>query len=56
MSIALVLYYFIFVKGKQYQVFYKVLILEIIGNCIDISWLFQGLEEFKKNGNKKYAC
>lgn len=56
MSIALVLYYFIFVKGKQYQVFYKVIILEIIGNCIDISWLFQGLEEFKKNGNKKYAC
>ena len=48
MTIALILYYFIFAKGEQYQIYYKVLILEIIGNCIDISWFFQGLEEFKK--------
>lgn len=48
MTIALILYYFIFAKGEQYQTYYKVLILEIIGNCIDISWFFQGLEEFKK--------
>ncbi|MCI9365785.1 MAG: oligosaccharide flippase family protein [Clostridia bacterium] len=24
------------------------LVLEILGNCIDISWFFQGMEEFKK--------
>lgn len=48
MTIALILYYFIFAKGEQYQIYYKVLILEIIGNCIDISWFFQGLEEIKK--------
>lgn len=48
MTISLLIFYFTFVKGNQYQVYYKILILEIIGNCLDISWFFQGLEEFKK--------
>lgn len=48
MMISLLVYYFIFVKGNQYQVYYKILILELMGNCIDISWFFQGMEEFKK--------
>lgn len=48
MSISVLIFYFIFVNGNQYQMYYKILILEIIGNCIDISWFFQGLEEFKK--------
>lgn len=48
MFIATVIFYIIFVRGNQYQIYYKILILEIIGNCIDISWFFQGLEEFKK--------
>ena len=42
------MFYIVFVNGKQYQIYYKILMLEIIGNCIDISWFFQGLEEFKK--------
>ena len=48
MTISLLLFYLIFVNGNQYQIYYKILILELIGNCIDISWFFQGLEEFKK--------
>lgn len=48
MTISLVLFYFIFARGTQYQMYYKILMLEIIANCIDISWFFQGLEEFKK--------
>lgn len=48
MTISLILFYLIFVNGNQYQTYYKILILELIGNCIDISWFFQGLEEFKK--------
>lgn len=48
MIISLLVYYFIFVKGNQYQIYYKILMLELIGNCIDISWFFQGMEEFKK--------
>ena len=48
MSISLLIFYFTFVNGNQYQIYYKILMLEIMGNCIDISWFFQGLEEFKK--------
>ena len=48
MMISLVLFYIFFVRGKQYQVYYRILIIEIIGNCVDTSWFFQGLEEFKK--------
>lgn len=48
MMISIIIFYFTFVNGKQYQVYYRILILEIIGNCLDISWFFQGLEEFKK--------
>lgn len=48
MTISLILFYLIFVNGNQYQTYYKILILELIENCIDIIWFFQGLEEFKK--------
>lgn len=49
MSISLILFYFNFAIGNNnYNIYYKILILEIIGNCIDISWFFQGMEEFKK--------
>lgn len=49
MSIALIIYYLTFATGNNdYTIYYKILILEIIGNLIDISWFFQGLEEFKK--------
>ena len=48
MSISIILYYFFFIKGYEYQTYYKILLIEILANCLDISWLFQGLEEFKK--------
>lgn len=41
-------YYVLFVNGKEYQLYYKILILELIAAAFDISWFFQGLEEFKK--------
>lgn len=48
-GIATVIYYFIFVKGNlKYGIYFKILLLEILGNAIDISWFFQGLEEFAK--------
>ena len=43
-----IVYYIIFANGQKYQIYYKILILEIIANMIDISWFFQGLEEFKR--------
>lgn len=49
MLISSIIYYFNFINSSnEYNVYYRILILEIISNAIDISWFFQGLEEFKK--------
>ncbi len=48
MFISLLMFYLIYVNGNEYQIYYKILILELIATCFDISWFFQGLEEFKK--------
>ncbi len=49
MLIALIAFLFAFVIRKNsYNLYYTILILELIGNILDISWFFQGLEEFKK--------
>ena len=49
MTISTLIYYFVFAVGNNdYNLYYKILIVELIGNMIDISWFFQGLEEFKK--------
>lgn len=48
MSISMLIFYFAFVNGEQYQIYYKILFFELLANCLDISWFFQGLEEFKK--------
>ena len=46
--VSLILFYFTFCLNGEYSIYYKILMLEIIANAIDISWFFQGLEEFKK--------
>ncbi len=48
MFISTLIYYFMFINGSEFQLYYKILLLEILANCLDISWYFQGLEEFKK--------
>ena len=49
MAISLGIYYFTFgIGNNEYNIYYQILMFEIIGNIIDISWFFQGLEEFKK--------
>ncbi len=48
LGISLFIFYITFCSKGQYSIYYKILILEIIANAIDISWYFQGLEEFKK--------
>lgn len=47
-AVATVAYFFLFVKGAKYQIYYQILILELIASAFDISWFFQGIEEFKK--------
>lgn len=48
MIISMIIFYLIFVNGKQYTEYYKILLLELLANCFDISWFFQGMENFKK--------
>lgn len=48
MVVSLFVYYFTYVRGENYSVYYKILILELVANIADISWFFQGQEEFKK--------
>ncbi len=47
-GIAVLIYYFWFVRGKEYQTYYLILMIELIAAGFDISWFFQGIEEFKK--------
>lgn len=49
LTISMITFYFVFSIGNNnYQIYYKILLLEIIGNFFEISWFFRGLEEFKK--------
>lgn len=46
--ISLIFYIIIFTIDGEYSIYYRILIIEIIGNIFDITWFFQGMEEFKK--------
>lgn len=48
LGISLIIFYFSFCLKGEYNTYYKILVLEIIATSLDISWFFQGLEEFKK--------
>lgn len=48
LGISLFIFYLSFVSHGEYNTYYKILILEIVAASLDISWFFQGLEEFKK--------
>ena len=40
--------YFIFIRYNRLPILYYIFSIDIISVAFDISWLFQGLEEFKK--------
>ena len=46
--IGIAVYYIFFVNSEPYGVYYKIWLIELIATMIDISWFFQGLEEFKR--------
>lgn len=46
--IAAIVFFLWFVKGEQYQTYYMILLIELFATAFDISWFFQGIEEFKK--------
>lgn len=47
-AIASIIYYFSFMKTGEYSIYYRILFFELLAGAFDISWFFQGLEEFKK--------
>lgn len=47
MTIAIFFFVIFFAINNEYSTYYQILILELIATAIDISWLYQGLEEFK---------
>lgn len=47
-SIAVAIYYICFMRTGIYSTYYRILLFELLAGAFDISWFFQGLEEFKK--------
>ena len=48
LTFSMFLFYLVFCSHGEYKIYYTILLFEIIANIVDISWYFQGLEEFKK--------
>lgn len=46
--IASVVYFIFFMRNGEYSIYYRIWFLELVAIGIDISWFFQGIEEFKK--------
>jgi len=46
--ISITVFYILFASHGEYSLYYKILLLELFAQIFDITWFFQGLEEFKK--------
>ena len=48
MIISMLVYYFVLIRTSKYSLYYLIFLLEFISTIFDISWFFQGIEEFDK--------
>ena len=48
MIISIVIFSVTFASYGDYEIYYKILIIELISQSLDIAWFFQGIEDFKK--------
>lgn len=48
LTISIVLFTLIYGTSSNYAVYYRILIIQLVANLFDISWFFQGIEEFDK--------
>ena len=48
MVVAFIIFIFVFCINNEYNLYYKILIIELLANMLDITWYFQGIEDFKK--------
>jgi len=47
-SISIIVYYFTLIKFSKYSTIFLIQIIDIVASIVDVSWFFQGLEDFKK--------
>lgn len=48
LTLSMVAYYFLIVRNStSYSLYYAIFLIELIANLFDISWFYQGMEEFK---------
>lgn len=45
--LSMAIFYPIFCISNDYSIYYKILLFEIISECFNVSWYFQGVEKFK---------
>lgn len=48
LAISIAVFFFAFALNNEYQTYYRILLLYLLAASFDISWFFQGLEDFKK--------
>lgn len=48
MLISALLFFIFFGRTGNYSIYYRILLLEMLANALDISWFYQGMEDFKK--------
>lgn len=55
LAVAIIIYYIFFIKSDIYGIYYKIWLIELIATAFDISWFFQGMEEFKRTVTRNIA-
>lgn len=48
MLISVIVFYIFYGVSGDYAIYYRILLIEMFANLVDINWFFQGLEDFKK--------
>lgn len=48
MFIAILIYFIFLARMGEYAIYYRIWLIELIAMAFDISWFFQGMEDFKK--------
>ena len=51
-SISMLIFYFTYGRIGEYSFYYRILLIEMLANCIDISWFFQGIENFRRTASR----
>lgn len=48
LTISIIIFYLVYGRSGEYIIYYRILIIQLVANLFDISWFFQGIEEFDK--------